>query len=512
MNKEQARARAKQLRDAGDITGMKALVGKQPFLAKELRDFVKYAKSPAFVLAFAEDLVEDNWVNLEIGVAAVTLRDWKLFERAFAVDHDEENFVLWEQAAYELRQAGDVEGAHAIYGAILERPHAQPTAWSAWVATLRATKPTKALVAKLEKAATFGTKRPTIFHNLACAYVRFGDTAKALAAVREAVAAGYSDAEMMRTDDELAPLHGDKRFAAAMKAKPRAFDLAELETTLTIYKQPRLVMRPALGMFFYFTQPIAQLAPLVAQAIEQYLEQIAPVQLGFYKSGRWKALKKGGLGQQLGKLKKPKPGYIHIEVAMRDVDGDATDWSFSAELRGDSDEASELRFTYPRSLDPELAYARFVAFAKLLAPESGSCGLVLATRDNCNVYEGVSYDSQTPYARVLGFERHPMREWNRGTAGAHWLTLLSTKLAAKCGGVPVLNRAIGPAKLAVTDDVVIIRAAARPPVVLATNPIDIGALPLVAKAIAKVRSSGKVASEASYARFDALAPTAYDNE
>jgi hypothetical protein len=202
-----------------------------------------------------------------------------------------------------------------------------------------------------------------------------------------------------------------------------------------------------------------------------------------------------------------------IKLAMRDGDGDATDWSLSAELREASDESSELLFTYPRTLDPEVAYTRFVEFARMLPVESGSAGFTLSTRNNCGVYEGVSWDGASVYDRCLGFERHPMREWNPGTAGAHWLTLLGAKLAAKVGGPSGLKKSIGAAKLEAIGarDAVCIRAARKPPVGLATNPIDLGALPSVAKAIAKLRSKGKVDTEKRYARFDDLAPTAYEN-
>ncbi|MBA3500763.1 MAG: hypothetical protein H0T65_10335, partial [Deltaproteobacteria bacterium] len=348
MNKEQARAKAKKLRDDGDTSGLRALVKQAPYLKSELRDLVKYANDPDFILAFAEELVDDDWVNREIGEAAVKKRDLAMFARAFAVDHDEENFVLWESSAHELYKAGDIEGAHVIYAAIIERPAAAASAWHGWLATLRDVKPP---AARLADAAKHGAKHPVIFHELACVYVRLGEPARAIENVAQAVQYAYGDIAKMKADDDLAPLRGDKRFAAAFKAKPRAFDLAELEQTMTIYKKPRLVMKPVLGMFFYFATPIAKLGPLVAAAIEQYMQQIAPATLGYYKSGHWKALKKGGLGQQLGKLKKVRAGYEYVDVAMRDGDGDATDHAFSAELRNASDKVSELRFTYARELD-----------------------------------------------------------------------------------------------------------------------------------------------------------------
>jgi hypothetical protein len=501
MSKAKQKEEAKRLSKAGDHVALAALLVKAPHIWEDIRSDVKYAKDPDFVIAFAEKAAVDTWTNRELGMAAATKRDWPLLARAFAPDLDEENYVLWTFGAKQMYEAGDVEGAHAICTHVIGQENASPDDWNTWLLTLRETKASAELAARLERAAAIGPKLPLIFHNIACAWLRVGDAAKAIAAVESAVQYGYDPAGFL-DDDELAPIRKDKRFVAACKTK-RAFDLAAFETTMSIHRKDRLVMRPVFGMYFYFAEPPSTVGPAMAAAIEQYIAQIAPVELTHYKSGRWNALKKGGLKQQLAKLRKNQ----FADVAMRDVDGDATDFAFSAELRG----VSELVFTYPRTLDPEVLYTRFVEFARALSPESGSAGYTLAQRDNCNVYEGVSWDSATVYARCLGFERHPMREWNPGTAGAHWLTLLDAKLAKKCGGVAALKKAIGKAKLEEIDGAVVIRAAKRPPIGLATNPADIGALPSVAKAIAKVRSHDKADKEKSYARFDALEPAAYDN-
>ena len=503
--KEAQLAEAKRLGKAGDVAGLRALMKKAPHVKSAIRDIVKYASDPDFVLAFAEECVDDPWTHREVGVAAVKKRDWKLFERAFV---DEENYVLWESSAWSLYQAGDVEGATRIYAAIVERPAASPGAWKNWLGMMTEKKSPK-VVKQLEAAVAIGPKDPGIFHNLASQWERFGDRERALGFVEQAVQYGY-EVEKLKQDEALKAVCADKRFATAIKTK-RAFDLAQLDTKMTIYKKERMVMRPVLGFFFYFTTPIHKLGPLVAAAVEKYMEQIAPVKLGFYKHGHWKKLDKAGLTRNLNKLRKIPAQHVFAEVAMRDGDGDATDFSFEASLRAESDEASEFKLTYPRTIDPELAYERFVEFAKLLPAQSGSAGYTLGQRDDCSVYEGVSWDDESVYARCLGFERHPMREWNRGTAGAHWLTLLDKKLVEKVGGAKSLEKAIGKAKLDMIGDTAIIRAAKRPPIGLATRPADLGALPTVAIAIKKLRSKGKVATEESYNRFDALEPTAYNN-
>lgn len=76
----------------------------------------------------------------------------------------------------------------------------------------------------LELCDAIGPKNPYIFHNSACAWVRIGNTAKALEATRNAARYGYDKLEAMRTDTDLAPLFGMPEFAAAFEV---TMDLSE---------------------------------------------------------------------------------------------------------------------------------------------------------------------------------------------------------------------------------------------------------------------------------------------
>lgn len=60
-----------------------------------------------------------------------------------------------------------------------------------------------------------GRHNPFIFHNTACVWVRLGDHAHALEAIRGAVRHGYPHLEQLRADTDLEPLFGLPEFAAA---------------------------------------------------------------------------------------------------------------------------------------------------------------------------------------------------------------------------------------------------------------------------------------------------------
>ncbi len=64
-----------------------------------------------------------------------------------------------------------------------------------------------------------GPRNPNIFHNSACAWVRIGQHAKALEAIRNAARHGYDKLASMRTDADLAPLFDLPDFAAAFEVK-----------------------------------------------------------------------------------------------------------------------------------------------------------------------------------------------------------------------------------------------------------------------------------------------------
>ena len=68
------------------------------------------------------------------------------------------------------------------------------------------------------KAAGFTNVKPTALYNLACAYALVGATERALAALEEAVEAGFGGPEWMAKDPDLTSIRQDDRFAHLKEA------------------------------------------------------------------------------------------------------------------------------------------------------------------------------------------------------------------------------------------------------------------------------------------------------
>lgn len=60
----------------------------------------------------------------------------------------------------------------------------------------------------------FAAENPYIYHSAACAYAAVGEIDRALEQVSKAIEHGYEHTEKMETDNDLAPLRADPRFAA----------------------------------------------------------------------------------------------------------------------------------------------------------------------------------------------------------------------------------------------------------------------------------------------------------
>jgi tetratricopeptide (TPR) repeat protein len=60
----------------------------------------------------------------------------------------------------------------------------------------------------------YAPENPYIYHSAACAYAAIGDIDRALEQVARAIEHDYEHTEKMETDNDLAPLQRDARFAA----------------------------------------------------------------------------------------------------------------------------------------------------------------------------------------------------------------------------------------------------------------------------------------------------------
>jgi tetratricopeptide (TPR) repeat protein len=74
-----------------------------------------------------------------------------------------------------------------------------------------------AATASLEKAVALGADTPTDLYNVACGYALLGRKDAAIGWLERAVAAGFTDGRLLRTDSDLESLRGDPRFEALAK-------------------------------------------------------------------------------------------------------------------------------------------------------------------------------------------------------------------------------------------------------------------------------------------------------
>jgi hypothetical protein len=297
-----------------------------------------------------------------------------------------------------------------------------------------------------------------------------------------AVRYGYADLAALRSDDAFDDIRGEPRFEEAFVPSPSHFDLADLEQSLIVRGKPRSVLKPVLGMFFYSGEPLEKTGPRIAAALERYCE-LAP-DVSHYKRGYWKPISKGHVTKEKNALKKAKMLY---ELSLRGSDGDASEESIQVRHEGHD---MRVAMVFPRTLAPDEAYARFVEMANLLAFDVGMAGFTMQQRDNCNVYEGVSWDAGPANARCIGLVRGRVFE-------PAWLTFVSSSLAKTIGDT-------GEARREDVDHGIVLRASSRPPIGVSTSPTDVGALPSVMAALASlVRAPDE--------RWNNVKATPYDN-
>jgi Flp pilus assembly protein TadD len=105
----------------------------------------------------------------------------------------------------------DKKSANAEFEALRSSRSSDASAWGdAGISLMRAGDPGRAVQAfetqiRLEPGSN-------AIYNLACAHALNGAKQEALAALERAILAGYGDADHMRDDDDLASLHGERRF------------------------------------------------------------------------------------------------------------------------------------------------------------------------------------------------------------------------------------------------------------------------------------------------------------
>jgi len=153
----------------------------------------------------------------QVARTAALMPDDELLDRVFTTMSDRLSQQL-ELAAYELLRENAIDPSFRIYVRLVRSDHASLQALNnfCWILL----KVSEELlpddrVALMDKAERAAAENIAIWHNLACAWVRFENFDRALDAVEAAVKTDYHDLTRMETDEDLAPLFDMPRYKAA---------------------------------------------------------------------------------------------------------------------------------------------------------------------------------------------------------------------------------------------------------------------------------------------------------
>lgn len=153
----------------------------------------------------------------QVARTAALMPDDDVLDRVFGSMNERLSQQL-ELAAYELLRENAVDPSFRIYVRLVRTDHASLQALNnfCWI-LLKVSESLLPddLISLMDKAERAATENIGIWHNLACAWVRFDNLDRALDAVEAVVKTDYHDLERMETDEDLAPLFDLPRYKAA---------------------------------------------------------------------------------------------------------------------------------------------------------------------------------------------------------------------------------------------------------------------------------------------------------
>lgn len=453
------------------------------------------------VLAMADELLMPStadWYAICVAEAAFCAGDRALFLRAV---HRAGGYVYYlKRLPHLLMRAQDFEGAIEVLRAMIGHEDAVLTLWRPLAQSVLAARQLPADAAELlARCEAWGMADPQIFHDAARAWLRLGDRERALQSVEAAVKAGYLELDTMRTDERLAALFGEPRFVAAFESGSSA-KASEVVIVKAYKGRPSVVQRPVVRFDFFAEGVPAVLGPALAELVEAYLNDVPAGALTSARvPGEWAPLSQEMIAMQLNKLRAAQTVIIDYrgeqdERGMPPTEYGLHIWTSSFYDR-DVEGVIPVSVWFPAALaegDVDAVAARFARYAALMPTAAGGAGLQVMVHE----YEEDDEDwlwrqgnlLQSGTERFLSTERHPERDWAKGTAaGAMWLSYLGAPLVAQLGGRDALAAQVEPA---VVDEVeggaVIVRASLRPGLGIGPRPRDLGALPLVARTIQRL--------------------------
>lgn len=523
----QAKAKsAEELVAARDGGALAAMAGEHRVMWEVIKPAVERAnlrdpRDCAFVHALADVVLQNDSVNWYVAEAALRMGDRATFERGLG-ELAEYQASLAAHRAHAMFEEKEYDLAFAMLEQITRSASAAPSTYNnALYALFHAKKPgdlsSERLDALFARACAVGPTNPALFHNLACVYMKLGRNDDALDAVTEAVRWGYERCDAMRTDDDLAPLRADPRFDAAFT--PKAPPLDHLALRSATRGRSIVTIAPVVMLSLFFesrraaTKPLADLLALLVDELPS-----GTFSHTMWGSGAcsWSPLGKGKLARDITALRKFETGYS-FALRWGSHDGEPLGHRVSLDLDED-DGALDILLPLADAEDVEALATRMVRWAAMVPFAAGVGGLALGIYEEGPVV-GAGSHAEHEMANVrprwlgLGVSRQEaaVHTWAPSHAPAPgWLTFLGPRLVDELGGAKTLGEAVAPAAVGVVGTGVCVRAAKKPFAGLVTAPGDLGALPAVARALAKHRVSDATEVE----RLDRIAalevPSGFD--
>ncbi len=193
---------------------------------------------------------------------------------------------------------------------------------------------------------------PSVFYNLACAFIALNRQEDALAAVRAAVQYGAPDLDALREEPLLAPIAGDARFAEAFTA--------ERITTidhLVVERGGHKLLQPSVGLHLFFDSDVEAAEP-VAALIKQLSQELPEMFRSFRPSGAMamRPITRGKVARDCTALRKRKSAY-GVTCQYDSASGEACDLRLFLDLDAEGGELS-IHLPLSWSDDPQALFVR----------------------------------------------------------------------------------------------------------------------------------------------------------
>jgi hypothetical protein len=483
---------AEGLAQMADIHAVYWEVIKPAVEGADLRD----AKQLAFACALGPVLVSECGHDRTVAEAALRAGDEALFAAAMEKLAAYEAGLM-EAHACRLGKEGEEALAFRLLEAVTRHDEASQTCWNNAIYYLFRVLDDpgvdgERLEALLAGAGRVAPTNPFIFHNLACVYAKLGRHEKAIEAVHQAKTHGYEHMDAIATDEDLASLRSDPRFAEALDAKVGG-GIAHLVIERAYRKRKKHIVRPAIGLHLAF-EGAAPVAPQVAEVFVRLRDDFPEMFAHYRPSGilGMERTKKGKVARDITALRKNKSAY-GFDLQYDDAGGEATERRVRFE-HDDDDGMLSLYVPLALADDPDALFDRLVGYASETPFVSGAAGYTLCPFDHGPVV-GPGTDAQDEIRRLapahlgLAVIARQLGYGGSTVIPPSWLTFVGRAQVTRLGAG--FREALGEARVHDLDGgALVIRAAHAPFVGRGKSPTDLGALPAVARALAGLLPEG----------------------